>query len=157
MLSTLKKLPKLLMDMLRFVSLEGKWSLDPIHLALIERVLDQLTPEDRSLVRDQLAQDFFLSWMGEGRINVLFFYDLDPDLILNSRELEDKTYQVDIIIDGKRAKGQVSFYQRRLFSVQITKPRSAYKGKEFSIGDRLTSDNVIDLPSQIDREEHGPA
>jgi hypothetical protein len=144
-----------LMDVLRFLCREGCWSIDKIHADIIQAVLLCFEPNLAQCVRAQLEHRYFLSWMSSGRINVFFFYRPGCLPLLPCPEFTDYLFKVQLKIDGRRYRAQVTFYEGRIFSVEFKKPRKFFLGKEYSIGEVTRGEPKDTFTRTIDRAEHG--
>lgn len=133
----------------------GAHKADQMHLDLIDAVLAELSTDIADIVTKQLAQRYFISWMSDGRINVFFFYDEESLPLIPDPDFEDRLFKVEIFVDGRKHRAQVSFYKRRIHCVEIKKPRSFFKGKNFSIGMVTPGKPSGSFTGAIDRAEHG--
>ncbi|QFT78733.1 hypothetical protein [Erythrobacter sp. THAF29] len=142
-------------DTWRFVEREGRWKADQMHLDIIEAVLNQIPADIAETVRTQLDQRYFYSWMAQGRINVFFFYNEGSLPLIPDPAFEDRLFKVSLFIEDRKYVAHVSFFERRLYSVELKRPRSSLIGKSYRIGTVTLgkpSDSYIRV---IDRAEHG--
>lgn len=142
-------------DAWRFVERAGRWEADPIHLELIDAVLLHLEASNAKIIREQLAERYFFSWMSEGRINVFFFYDEKALGLIQDEAFEDRLFKVELFVDGRRYVAQVGFYQGRIHRVELKKPRSFFKGKSYGLGAVTEGNPSKSYTAVIDHAEHG--
>ncbi len=142
-------------DAWRFAEREGRWRADPVHLDLIEAVLDHLGSDIATVTREQLSRRYFFSWMSDGRINVFFFYDEDSLSLLPRPDFDDRLYQVELFVEKRKYRAHVNFYEGRIHSVELKKPRSFFKGKDYAIGEVSEGKPSQSFTGVIDRAAHG--
>ena len=142
-------------DAQRYLFKEGKWKAEPIHLSLIDAVLNHLQEHQKSVVREQLENRYFLSWEPDGRINVFFFYDESSLPLLSVPEFEDRLIKVELFVEGRKHVAHVIFYKGRIHSIELKKPRSFFKGKSFRVGSVTEGKPSDSYTGAIDRLEHG--
>ncbi|MGR3503201.1 hypothetical protein [Pseudaestuariivita sp.] len=132
----------------------GSWSLRPHEEAFIEAVLQELSEDVANVVRRQLARKDFVE-RSNPRINVLSPFDLNDVEKIDSSEFDDALYNVRFRMDGKRQTAHVTFYERRLFSVETKLPGKSYIGKTISV-EKVERGMARDtMTKEIDRSEHG--
>jgi hypothetical protein len=93
--------------------------------------------------------------MSEGRINRIFFSRPDLLPVINDPSFADKLFRVELLIGGKKHLAHVTFYEGRIFSVELKEPRKSYKDKQFRIGvvsEGKTKDSFAEV---VDRAAHG--
>jgi hypothetical protein len=80
---------------------------------------------------------------------------LDPDSLLEGEEYRDSLFQVEMQVDGKKQRSHVTFFQGRLFSVELPKPLKFYKDKSIVFCDVKPGKTSQSITRAIDRLEHG--
>jgi hypothetical protein len=133
----------------------GGWSFTPLQQAMVEAVLDTLDPHVARTVEEQLRHRFWRDDHNEGRVNPIFFYDPEDVPKITDPIFEDCLFRVRLRVDDIRQVAHVTFYRRRIFSVEFKKPKEFFEGKAIEIeGVELgrTSDTIT---RTINRAEHG--
>lgn len=152
-------LPKLIWtyfwDTWHFLERAGRWSLDPIHQDVLEAVLNTFPEVIAQEVRRQLEYRYFLSWMSEGRVNVLFFYNENEIPLISVGEYCNRLYKVDIIVEGIWQKVNIVFTRGRIHRIEFMKPSSYFKGKNYCVGAVSIGKSSNSFTRIIDRGEHG--
>jgi hypothetical protein len=136
------------------ISGEGSWKLTDYEKVLANAVLEALSDKTKSEVLKQLSASYFVE-RTSNRVSVIRFHKPESVNQIEDVEFEDSLYKIYSEVDGKKYKANVTFYKRRIFSIESSRQRKFFKGK-----------NVLPLkvqktsPSQsltvaIDRSEHG--
>ena len=142
-------------DFLCILGGEGAWHLCHPTEAVIEYFLGTRKPSEAAKIRDQLAQPFLQRTYNQGRISPIYHYMLDPDSLHEGEEYRDSLFQVEMQVDGKKQRSHVTFFQGRLFSVELPKPLKFYKGKSIVFGDVKPGKTSQSITRAINRLEHG--
>ncbi len=93
--------------------------------------------------------------MSDGRINVFFFYDEDALPLLPRPDFDDRLYQVELFVERRKYRAHVNFYEGRIHSVELKKPRSFFEGKDYVIGEVSEGKPSQSYTGVIDRAAHG--
>ena len=142
-------------DYERFLFGQGSWTLLPHEQIVLDAGLTLLSEQDKNSVSRQLEQQFFFDRMTEGRINVFRFYDANPSLKLSDPDFLDKSIRVNIKVDGRKLKSNVTFYKGYIWSVEFTKPKGFFQGKPVAILSVEEGKPGSSFTQVIDRYEHG--
>ncbi len=142
-------------DLGRYLFREGRWRADPMHLDLINAVQNYVSGDIANVIGEQLQRPYFISWWSKGRINVFFFYRRDRLPIISDPKFRNALFSVDLRLEGRKRKAHVTFYEGRVFSVELKLPRKVYKNKEYRIGAVTEGKPKDTFTAVIDRTAHG--
>lgn len=143
--------------LLKWLFREGSWSLLRHEQLIIEAAIDSLAFEHSAQIRKQLAMWFFVDRIGgDGRINDIWFDDIDPEHRLSDPSFEERTIRVFVKVDGKMHRTLVKFYNGFISSVQL--PRALKFSNETKLLEIVRVEAARDnenYEKAIDRMEHG--
>ncbi len=142
-------------DSLRILTKEGARTADPMHFTLIDAVLQKLDSDSAKNLRKQLKHRYYFSWMSDGRINVFRFYDQHRLPLISDTSFADKLYKVELFVENKKHIALVTFYERRIYSIEFKKPRKFFKGKPYRVGSVMEGKPKESYTAAIDRAAHG--
>jgi hypothetical protein len=142
-------------DVLWYLGRDGDWKLKYPTDVLISHLTNSLSTSDAEKIRSQLVQPFMQHWWHKGRINPIFYYALDPESLLDSEEYQEGLFRVEMLVDGKKQRANVTFIAGRLYSVELPKPLKFYDGKSLILGTVTRGKSGQSITRSIDRFEHG--
>ena len=144
-----------LLDLISYLSGEGSWKMLFYEVTITKFVLNYFDDNVSKFIEKQLATDFFMDRMSDGRINVFRFYNFDDHLRISFKEFNDLMLKVDLMVDGKREVAHVTFYKGYIFSIELKHPRKFYENKKIEIKDIETGLPEESYTNEIDQAEHG--
>lgn len=146
---------KLVGDSMRWAERGGSWRLRWPTDQIVEHVLQALPEPDARKIREQLAQPFFQSWFNNGRINPIYYYNLDPSTLLEGDKFIEASFRTKMKVDGKELRANFTIHDGRFFSVELPKPFSFFNGKALDLEDVTRGRSSDSYTRAIDRQGHG--
>ncbi|WP_377191726.1 hypothetical protein [Ruegeria meonggei] len=141
-------------EVIYYLSGEGSWKLLAHEKLILMAAIENLVPDERELLRQQLHQDFFVE-RTNNRISVLRFYEAHEDLRVQGTDFEDRWIRVHMLVNGKKQICNVNVYRGLVFSVETRSPRKTYKGTEIRVVKVVDGNGADSFTRAIDRQEHG--
>jgi hypothetical protein len=151
----LKRLLSFPNDLLFYLTRDGDWKLRFPTDIIIDHFVANLGAMDAEKIRSQLSQPLVQHWWHKGLINPIFHYQLDPDSLLEGQDYEDGLFRVEMFVDGKKQRANITFITGRLYSVELPKPIKFYEGKSLTFGTITSGKSNQSTTRIIDRLEHG--
>ncbi len=141
-------------EVVYYLSGEGSWKLLAHEQQILMAAIENLVPDEREVLHQQLHQDFFVERTNK-MISVLRFYEEHEDLRVQGLDFEDRWLRVHILVNGKKQISNVNIYRGLVFSVETRSPRKAYKGTEIRVVKVVDGNGADSFTRAIDRQEHG--
>jgi len=141
-------------DLLFIASGGGTRSITGLEQTLIERVVANFESETQEQVKRQLTQEYLVDRTND-RISSIHFYRLPSEMLVQDPEFQDLLYKVKMKVDGRMQTNRVTFYEGRIFGVELRRPRKEYRDAEIEIVEVVKGDPKQTLTTAIDRAVHG--
>lgn len=132
----------------------GGPSLTKLESEMILMVAQEFNPSIKALLQRQLKEDFIVDRTND-RISSIHFYRLPDTLLIPDPEFQDLLYKVKMKVNGRVQTNRVTFYEGRIFGVELRKPRKEYEGADIEIVEVTKGEPKQSLTAAIDRAVHG--
>lgn len=145
-----------LLDGLRFVCLEGSWSLRPHEAKTLDAAIGWLPPENAERARRQLSQRYFIERQSEGRIPCFRYYRAHENALLDD-PFRRGTHYVNVRLEtaSRQFTAKCVLHEGIVFGLEFPKPERFFKGHTVDVVSVSCDTTGFSYTEVLNRAEHG--
>ncbi|WP_420332449.1 hypothetical protein [Roseibium sp.] len=145
-----------LLDGLRFVCLEGSWTLKPHEAKTLNAAIDRLPADNAERARRQLSQRFFVERQSNGRIPCFRYYQVHGNNLL-ADPFHTGTHFINVRLkaSSRNITAKCVLHEGVVFGLEFPKPQRFFKGNPVEVTAVSCDTAGFSYTDVLDRAEHG--
>ena len=145
-----------LLDGLRFVCLEGSWSLKPHEAKTLSAAIDWLPADTAEWARRQLSQRFFIERQADGRIPCFRYYREHGNCLLGE-PFHAGTHFINVRLkaSNRNITAKCVLHEGKVFGLEFPKPSRFFKDNAVEAVAVSCDTAAFSYTEVVDRAEHG--
>jgi len=145
-----------LLDGLRFVCLEGSWTLRPHEAKTLNAAIDWLPADNAERARRQLSQRFFVERQADGRIPCFRYYrEQTHNLLLDPFRAGTHFINIRLRLSNRKLSAKCVLHDGIVFGLEFSKPAKFFKGNLVEVVAVSCDTAGFSYTEVLDRAEHG--